>query len=55
MEREAVRQSMLNLMQFPFVSARTKANTLEVVGARFTIHSGELEVARAPDFDFDGV
>lgn len=49
MEWEGVRQSLANLMTFPFVRERVEAGSLKLQGAWFEIASGELRVLNADD------
>jgi len=44
MERDCIRLSLDNLMTFPFIAERVKAETLSLHGARFGIADGKLEV-----------
>ncbi|WP_375427490.1 carbonic anhydrase [uncultured Sphingomonas sp.] len=47
LEWEGIRQSLANLMTFPFVRERVEAGTLKLQGAWFEIASGELQVMNA--------
>jgi carbonic anhydrase len=44
LEREAIRESLRRLETFPFVAQWRAAGALELVGARFDILTGHLEV-----------
>ena len=46
-EREAVKQSIENLMTFPWIRERVEAGTLRVQGAHFDIRSGALSMLGA--------
>ncbi|HSZ10940.1 MAG TPA: carbonic anhydrase [Rhizomicrobium sp.] len=44
MERDSVRLSLANLLTFPFVAERVRADELMLHGARFGIANGQLEI-----------
>jgi carbonic anhydrase len=43
-ERGSVELSLANLMTFPFVAEKVAAGTLKLVGARFNIETGDLDL-----------
>ena len=51
LEYELVRQSVKNLMTFPFVRSRVEAGELEIAGAVFSVWDGTLKVLQ-PDGSF---
>jgi carbonic anhydrase len=55
MERDCVRLSLANLMTFPFVAERVNAGRLALLGARFGIANGELEVLDPGSGEFETV
>lgn len=52
LERITIRQSIGNLMTFPFVQSRVKAQALSLHGAWFDISTGELWVMNGESGDF---
>lgn len=54
-ERETVKLSLERLMTFPFVAEKVKAKTLTLVGARFGIADGKLEVLEPASGKFETV
>lgn len=52
MEHEGVRQSLRNLMTFPFVRDRVEAGTLSLMGAHFSIIRGVLMFADGENQSF---
>ncbi len=50
-EHEVIKDSIGNLMTFPWIAAGVEAGTLRLHGAWFAIHSGELHVLQ-PDGSF---
>lgn len=52
LERIAIRQSLNNLMTFPFVKSRVEADQLSLHGAWFDISTGELWVMNGESGDF---
>lgn len=52
LERIAVRQSVSNLLSFPYIKARVADETLSLHGAWFDISSGELWVMNGESGDF---
>ncbi|HTO40920.1 MAG TPA: carbonic anhydrase [Rhizomicrobium sp.] len=44
LERETIKLSLERLMTFPFIAERVKAGTLTLIGARFGIADGQLEL-----------
>jgi carbonic anhydrase len=55
MERDCVRLSLENLKTFPFVAERLEAGTLALIGARFGIANGQLEMLDAASGAFVAV
>ncbi len=53
LERIAIRQSLKNLMNFPFVKKRVEAGDLSLHGAWFDISSGELWTMDGDSGEFD--
>jgi carbonic anhydrase len=43
-ERGSVELSLSNLMTFPFIAEKVEAGTLKLVGARFNIETGDLDL-----------
>ncbi len=52
LERIVIRQSLGNLMTFPFVKSRVEENQLSVHGAWFDISTGELWTMNGESGDF---
>jgi carbonic anhydrase len=52
LERIAIRQSIGNLLTFPFVKDRVEASELSLHGAWFDISSGELWTMNGESGDF---
>ena len=50
-ERAVVRESLANLLTFPWIAHRIRSGTLEILGFRFVIATGELEPISAPTVD----
>lgn len=55
LEREAIRESLRRLETFPFVAQWKRAGALELVGARFDILTGQLELLDHPEAAFQPV
>ena len=53
-EHEVIKDSVANLMTFPWIAERVEQGTLHLHGAWFAIHSGELHVLQ-PDGSFETV
>ena len=52
LERIAIRQSLNNLLTFPFVKSRIKDDQLSLHGAWFDISTGELWIMNGESGDF---
>jgi len=55
LERETVRLSLSRLMTFPFVAERVEQGVLHLVGARFGIADGQLELLNPETDTFETV
>jgi carbonic anhydrase len=55
LERDTVRLSMERLMEYPFITERVRAGSLEINGARFGIADGKLEMFDAKTAAFVAV
>jgi carbonic anhydrase len=53
LERETIKLSLERLMTFPFIADRVKRKELSLVGARFGIVNGELELLNAATGKFE--
>lgn len=53
-EHEVVKDSLANLMTFPWIAERVENGSIHLYGAWFGIHSGELHMLQ-PDGSFDTV
>jgi carbonic anhydrase len=53
-EHEVIKDSVANLMTFPWIAERVERGTLHLHGAWFAIHSGELHILQ-PDGSFETV
>jgi carbonic anhydrase len=54
-ERETVKLSLERLMSFPFIAERVNAGSLSLVGMRFGIADGKLELLDTASGEFETI
>jgi len=55
MERDGVRNSLRNLMSFPFITKRMTNNKINIYGAHFDIEDGNLYILNPKNNTFDNI